>query len=571
VKKFLLSLAAVGLALVAAARAPAQEDNKPLLVLSLPSVESLIKDIGYLGTVAGREGLEKIVEDAITDHAGGLKGLDRRKPIGLAASTDGGVGFQVLGFVPTSDAESLLSLLPPGAAPEDVGDGVKKIARLVGGKDAFLKSKGSWLYVSNEASSLAKLPDDPLKLLDGMDKQYDLGLRIFMQNIPPFFKGLAITGIQAGVKRGLARKPDESDEEFARREKLVKTQIDTIVKTINELDKITLGWSVDASAKKLVMEVTATATAGSDTAKRYAAQADVRSAFGGFWRDDAVFSALVTGKVTEEEAAQLTGTLAEGKKALLKEIDKSGDFENEAQKAKVKEVVGKLWDVFEGTIKSGQMDLGVTVLGEGPFTLAVGLGVADGAAADKALRDAIKIAEDEGVLKVEYDVEKADGLTFHRITPKLGDEAEKVGKVLGSDPKVILATGKKGLYLAVGSDAMKSLKDLIAKSKATGSRPAAPGQMVLSLAPIVKYVAKQDPLNPLLAKVAESIKPGSDRIRISSRLVPNGEATRIEVEEGVIKLIADGVMMYREARAAAEFGAIEKAVPARAKDLPEKK
>ena len=44
---------------------------------------------------------------------------------------------------------------------------------------------------------------------------------------------------------------------------------------------------------------------------------------------------------------------------------------------------------------------------------------------------------------------------------------------------------------------------------------------------------------------------GSDRIRLSSRLIPNGEASRIEVDEGVIKLIADAVMLYRDA----EFGA----------------
>jgi hypothetical protein len=88
--------------------------------------------------------------------------------------------------------------------------------------------------------------------------------------------------------------------------------------------------------------------------------------------------------------------------------------------------------------------------------------------------------------------------------------------------------------------------------------------MVLSLAPIVKYVAKQDPLNPILAKVAESVTPGNDRIRISARLIPNGEASRIELDEGVIKVIADALMLVREARgaaAAAEFGAVESSIP----------
>ncbi len=286
-KKFLLSLAAVGLALVAAARTPAQDDNKPLLVLSLPSVEALIKDIGYLGGVAGREGIERTVEDALKERAGGLKGLDRAKPIGLAVTTDG-AGVQFLGFVPASDADGLLALLPFGT--EDAGDGVKRIVAPLP-VTLNLKSKGGWLFLSNQASTLEKLPDDPIKLLDGIEKQYDIGVRVFMQNIPPAVKFVVNASIQAGMKRGLRKGADESEEDFARREEVVKTSIDSIIKTINELDKITLGWSVDAAAKKLVMEGAATAKAGSDTAKRYAAQGDLRSAFGGFWQDNAVFSA----------------------------------------------------------------------------------------------------------------------------------------------------------------------------------------------------------------------------------------------------------------------------------------
>jgi hypothetical protein len=261
------------------------------------------------------------------------------------------------------------------------------------------------------------------------------------------------------------------------------------------------------------------------------------------------------------------GTLTEGKKTLLKHIDDSDEFENEAQKAKVKEVVGKLWEVFEGTLKSGQVDLGATVLGAGPFTVSLALGVADGAAADKALRDVIKLAEDEDVLgKVEYAAHKAGDVTFHAITPKLGDKSEDVGKVLGSDPKIIVASSPKAIYFALGTDAIKGLEGLIEKSKAATARLPAQGQMVLALAPIVKYAASQDPLNPILAKVAESVTPGSDRVRAVGRVVPNGQATRIEVEEGVIKLIAASLMMVREARApAADFGATEEAIPLRAK------
>jgi hypothetical protein len=388
-----------------------------------------------------------------------------------------------------------------------------------------------------------------------------------MQNVPADLKTTLGGFITEQAKASLKQGPSESPEDFARREAAVTAQAGALVKMLNELDQITLGWSVDAEAKKLVMDVSVTATAGSDTAKRYAEQADVRSAFGGFWRDDAVFSTLVAGKVKPDEAEYVAGNVAHGKRVLLDKIDKSDQFENEAQKAKVREVIGKLWSVFDAAVKSGQLDFGVTVLGEGPFTLAFAAGVADGAAADRVLRDVVQIVQDDGFLEnVEYDIEKSDvektdGVTFHRITPRLGDAAEAVGKVLGSDPQVIVATGPKSVYLAVGSDPTKSLKELIAKSKETADRPVAPGQMVFALAPIIKYVSKQAPLNAPLAALAESMKSGSDRIRVSARLVPNGEATRLEIEEGVIKALAGAMILHRDVRAAPP--AVEEAAPAK--------
>ena len=98
-KKFLLSLAAVGLTLLAAARSPAQDDTKPIVVLSLPSADALLKNIAYLGAATGNADQKK-VEDVIKE-AGGLKGLDRSKPIGLALTI--GTPVQFLGFMPVSD------------------------------------------------------------------------------------------------------------------------------------------------------------------------------------------------------------------------------------------------------------------------------------------------------------------------------------------------------------------------------------------------------------------------------------------------------------------------------------
>jgi len=65
--------------------------------------------------------------------------------------------------------------------------------------------------------------------------------------------------------------------------------------------------------------------------------------------------------------------------------------------------------------------------------------------------------------------------------------------------------------------------------------------MNVALAPIVNFAAEQDEDNPALGIAADSLEGGKDKIHFTSQVVPNGAKMRIELEEGVLKLL--GVMI----------------------------
>ena len=73
-----------------------------------------------------------------------------------------------------------------------------------------------------------------------------------MQNIPEVFRQLAIDQIKMGVEGSLEQAPGESDKQYEERSKSTQEQMDTLVTTLNELDEVTLGLSIDEGAQTYV-------------------------------------------------------------------------------------------------------------------------------------------------------------------------------------------------------------------------------------------------------------------------------------------------------------------------------
>ena len=85
------------------------------------------------------------------------------------------------------------------------------------------------------------MPKDPTKLFGGLDKSYDVAVRLYVQNVPELYRSLLIDQLRMGVEAGLDSRRSESDEAYAARKKMVETQIEALTKAINDVDQLTLG------------------------------------------------------------------------------------------------------------------------------------------------------------------------------------------------------------------------------------------------------------------------------------------------------------------------------------------
>lgn len=188
---------------------------KPILTVSLAGYQRIMDDLAFVGKLSDSPDLAKNLEGMIGffTQGQGLAGLDKTKPWGLAASTDG-LSFQLLAFIPVNDLKKLLDSLSGFLGDADQENGIYKLQPPGLPIPLYIKEQNGFAFISQDSAGLTNLPKDPVKLLAGLDKEYDIAVRLGVQNIPEVFRQLAIDQIKMGVEGSLEQQPGETDEQY---------------------------------------------------------------------------------------------------------------------------------------------------------------------------------------------------------------------------------------------------------------------------------------------------------------------------------------------------------------------
>lgn len=542
VKKSLLSLLALTL-LLGATRPVVAQETKPLVVVTFSGYDELIKDLNYVGQLSGKPQLGQTLEGLLGFFTGGqgLQGLDKSKPWGAILATDG-AAFPKAVYLPVTDVQKLMaSLVTFIGMPQDAGDGIWQVEVQANQTTLFIKAEDGWARIAQQAEDIKLLPKDPTGLMGGLEKQYDIGVRALVSNIPEELKQTGIALLTQSVNNSLQQNEGEDDEAFAQRKKLALRQVDNMVTSINELEHFTIGLSIDQKQKKTYLDFATSAVPGTKSAETLAALKDAKSNFGGFIQPGLLSLGTVS-KFGAEDIAPARQQMDDVRAKLMQELEKSTEFPTPEAKAAITSLIGDLFDLFNVVLDSGKFDMAASVIGQGPFTLIAGLHTGEGANLPQLVDKIVEALKIEGTLAgFEKDVAKQDEVGFHKIAIKAptGPEAEKIGKAVGpGDIQLIVGTGKDRLYLGAGADPLKALQAAIAQSKASVDAPAMPMQMTLSLAQILKAAAFIDESAAPLAAMAGMLEQtGNDKVRLSYQANGNAVTMRLEAEEGVIQVL----------------------------------
>ncbi|HEX7378590.1 MAG TPA: hypothetical protein VF278_15835, partial [Pirellulales bacterium] len=486
----------------------------------------------------------------------GLGGIDQARPWGAALSiTADGSQFPAMAFLPVGDFDKLLETLATVIAdPVDAGDDIFEIRR--DPNTYFLKHHGEWVYVAQQKSALADLPDDPLKQLRGLDEEYDLGVSVNVQNIPQALRDMASDLLMQAMETQLAQQMDADDDETdeddeddedaqALRLKLARDKAEDFVKSINELDQVTVGLNIDRAESRTFLDVEITAVPGSETAQSFAEGAveSQGSLLAGALTPGSMLSLHANLPLTKDDRAQFKTMLERLREHWLEEID---DEDEVADKELTKQLAGKAIDVLVQTIdKDGRINAGLIVVpaqqaddeAEGAqLTAALGAVVASGAKLEEVAKQFIALAE---YGEADLNVEKYQGHRFHVLTLPVpeNENLEQAKEMFGDPLKVVLAFGDQTCFVALGEKGAATIKQVIDGSRKTPEEKLPPVTVALGMAPLLKLAAAQKS-NVAAEKMAAGLAAsGKDRVKFTATPVDNGLRLRLEGEEGVNKLL----------------------------------
>jgi hypothetical protein len=537
------------LAPLTAARAQAL---KPVAIVSIASVKENMADVSYVTRAAGMADYGDTAKFFVSALSAGI---DKERPIGLyvlpPAPGQGGGGrrgaigdFHAIAFVPL-EANGLATILKVHkeqlGEPRDVGNGILEVGK--NNKTAYIKEQAGWAFIAENKDFLTGLAQDPASLLGDLTKNYNVAVKLMVQNIPDELRRTAIDEIKVGMERFLespAARRGNIDREQARQ--LVKLQTQNIEKLINEADEVSLGLGVDEAAKHVVLDIGFAAKEGTSLARAMALQADARTNFAGFMLPEASVTINITSTATKEDIEQVGPALQSFRTQMSKQIDDSPDIPADKREA-IKSLLQQYFDVLEKTIAEGKIDGGgVLLLLPRSVSFAFGGGVADGAAVEKIVRTLVDLGKDiPNFPKLEMNVSTVGDMKVHRLLAPIPPAGGPARDLFGENLEILVAIGPKSTIVSGGKDAQGLLKKILERSAQERNKSVAPFSLNVAMLPILKFSQSVDN-NPIVSNVLRSLEQsGNDRVTFAAEAAARKIQYRFEVQEGVIKAVGEGV------------------------------
>jgi len=527
-----LWLLVANLTLSAGAAARAAEPPKPVAVVSVASVDHVLNDLSYLSKLSGRPEVDGIVRMA---GASFLQHFDRSKPLGLLITIEQDEPKGVA-FLPVADLDKALTVVRDrfGATVDVLGNDVKKLAL---GKGVYLKQQGPWLFVSDQAQHLNNLPADPVAMLDGLEKQYSLAMRFYVQNVPSSLRDLVAfqlhSQLDADLKQAEFDDP-EIDGPFMRSaHQELKKSIHVL---LSESDQLTIGWAVDSHNGRVVADLQATAVAGSSLAQQLPGFAPGRSTFAGFIVDDAAATIQGVVRISPEIGQRMEGLISYVRAKAIKGIER-----DPAAPQALKDVVNGVLDIVDRTVKEGATEMAASVvLAPQSFRFVAGVHVADGRAMAEAFEKLYDLAKQQpDVPQVEFFADKHRDVDLHTMTIPISERDAEARRTLGDHLDVVMGTGPQSVYFALGDKGDELLRTAIDQSAQASETTVPPVHVRVAAKPLVAFLASLEGADDKPAKMAEILSQtrGGDSVQLTVSPLENGLTCRLQVDEAVLELL----------------------------------
>jgi hypothetical protein len=532
-----------------AAKAQDVPDSGPLVVVSIASVERLLKQADVAFESAGRVELSETIGTAL-EGVNDLKGLDRNKPLGLLVYLQG-ITPQVVAFAPVENLDDLLKTVELGpVTTKKVADDRIEIAgpqrTLIG------KIQRGYVFISNSDEALDHEFGDPARFTGKLSAVYDLAASINLKSLPPLTRDLFLGYIRSQTEINLQRRDNEPEGAYRIRKADGMRNLEFIELLLSQGEELTLGWSVSQTERSAALEVIALATPESELASNFNQLNAVRSQFANLIKDTSKFPLVASLSWKTDKSGQkfmkelFAGVEMELGKQLAKASNSSGTGAPATADATTEAALHDLLDVLRDTAQVGHFDFAAQFVGEPgtPFVLLGGLKVTNGDKLSNALADIVtRLKGNAELAEAQTNAAEHKGVRLHRIQPKRMGEAEE--RLYGTKPNFYFGAGGKAFWFAIGGDnALVELRkaiDIVDKP-VSDTAASVPFQFVMNFSKWMDIFGGGTGSSDGFASRARSaFNKGGDTLRIDVKPLDNGLRLRVQLDEAFLRLLGQEI------------------------------
>ncbi|MBI5758154.1 MAG: hypothetical protein HZA46_06525 [Planctomycetales bacterium] len=520
-------------------------DSGPLVIVSVASVERLLKQADITFDTAGRAELSETV-NGLLERVGDLKGLDRNQPLGLLIYMQG-ITPQVVAFAPVTNLDNLLKTIEIGPVT------TKKISEdriEIAGPRQTLKGKiqKGYAFLSNTDEALDHEFGDPAKFTAKLSATYDIAASISLKTLPAFTRDLFLGFMRTQTEINLQRRDGEPEGGFRIRKADGMRNLEFIELLLTQGEELTLGWNVSQSERNAALEIIATATPDSELASNFNELRAVRSYFANLVKDTSKYPlvASLSWKIDKSGQKFMKELFAGIEIDLGKQLAKAANPKDADVTTTTDKALHDLLDVLRDTAQAGHFDLAAQFVGEPgkPFVLLGGLKVTDGDKLSSAVTDIVtRLKGNADLAEVQVNVAEHKGVRLHRIQGKQSGPQEE--KLYGTKPSIYVGAGGNVFWFAVGGDnALVELRksiDIVDKPVAD-TVTTVPFQFVMNFSRWMELFGGGASGSEGFASRAKSaFNKGGDTLRIDVKPLENGMRMRVQLDEAFIRLLGQEI------------------------------
>ena len=543
-RKTLSSVAILIVLLGTAGLCRAQEEPKPLVTVSFAGYDALMANIDTIGQIGGTPDMGKGLDMMLRmmTQGKGLAGLDTARPWGAVVLADDQQALLAIGFVPVTDLKQLVELTKPHpqlANAISLKNGVYEIN--AGGMPIYMKQKGEWAFLSGKKENLAKAPADPLKALGDLPQKYTLAVRASIKNLPKELREQLLAQLRAGAEVGMQQMPTENEDDYALRLNMAKQTTQWLTALSNDVDELLLGWTVDYKTKSTYLDLDVTAREGTKLAEQFAQIKPGETKLAGLLPPDAAVTFRSVGLYSDAQVAQAKASVATLRKSLAEELEKQGLSKDEVELTS--RLIGDVLDVLEKTVEARNIDVGLAVLvAPKAVTYVAGAEIVDGAKLEQTVEKVLDELQKSGKAAAQIKVsnETYQGMSLHMLS--LPTPEPDLVPLVGDTLDIVIGVADDKALIALGRDAAKTLKQAIDRMKSADGEEVPPLQIVLAVRPLAEFaatVADNQQAKAVASMLAGLLQgaDGKDRVTLTATPIPLGVRVRLELEEGLVKVL----------------------------------